>query len=118
MLSAEVRSLEACNHPIDWSEFIEYESPDPYDDFGWFRISVGATEVVGTNDFHVCVSTVRAIGRARRSGSSPGIIVDQFDAQSVSDAVHARVSGIQAHSWDQIVDELRTFAHWEYERDS
>ena len=114
MIRAEVHSLESNDH-TDWSDFVASESPDPYDDFGWFHVTIGATDVDGGNDFQVCVATPRAFGRSKRSGSVPGILVDRFDAQSVRDAVHDRVNSIEAHSWDQIVDELRTFMRWEYE---
>jgi len=114
VIRAEIHSLESNDH-LDWSDFAAYESADPYDDFGWFHVTIGATDIDGGNDFQVCVATPRAVGRAKRSGSVPGILVDRFDAQSVHDAVHDRVNSIKAHSWDQIVNELRTFMRWEYE---
>ena len=114
MIRAEIHSLETNDH-TDWADFVAHVSPDPYDDFGWFHVTVGATDVNGGNDFQVCVSTPRAVNRAKQDGRVPGILVDRFDAQSVHDAVHDRIHAIEAHTWDQIVDECRTFMHWEYE---
>ena len=114
MIRAVVNSLEPNDHD-GWSAFAAHESADPYDDYGWFHITVGATDTDGGNDFQLCVSTPRAVSRAKSDGRTPGILVDRFDAKSVHDAVHNRIQSIEAHSWDQIVDECRTFMHWEYE---
>ncbi len=114
MIRAFVYSLEPNDHD-DWSAFAASESIDPFDDFGWFHVTVGATDVEGGNDFQLCVSTPRAVNRAKLDGAIPGILVDRFDAQSVHNAVHVRICSIEVHTWDQIVDECRTFMHWEYE---
>ena len=112
-MRAQILSLESNNH-LDWESFARYQSPDPYDDFGWFRVTIGASDVDGGNDFQVCVATPRADGRIKRSGSVPGILVDRFDADTVSKAVRERVESIEG-SWEQIVDQLRRFMRWEYE---
>ncbi len=114
VIHAVVHSLEPNDHD-GWSAFAAHETADPYDDFGWFHITVGASDTKGGNDFQLCVATRRAVGRARRSGSIPGILVDRFDAKSVHIAAHDRIQSIEAHSWNQIVDECRTFMRWEYE---
>jgi len=114
VIRAEIHSLESNDH-TDWSDFVAHESPDPYDVFGWFHVTIGANDIDGGNDFQVCVSTPRAVNRAKVSGSVPGILVDRFDAQSIQTAVHDRVTAIKAHTWDQFVDELRTFMRWEYD---
>ena len=114
VIRAVVNSLEPNDHD-GWSAFAAHESADPYDDYGWFHVTVGATDTDGGNDFQLCVSTPRAVSRAKSDGRTPGILVDRFDAKSVHDAVHNRIQSIEAHSWDQIVDECRTFMHWEYE---
>ena len=69
----------------------------------------------GGTDFQVCVATPRAAGRIKRSGSVPGILVDQFDADTVVRAIHDRVSGVNGHTWEQLLAELRTFMLWEYD---
>ena len=114
VIRAVIHSLETNDHD-DWSAFAAHESVDPYDDFGWFHVTIGATGIEGGNDFQLCVSTPRAVTRAKHDGAVPGILVDRFDAQSVYDAVHARIKSIEFHTWDQIVNECRTFMHWEYE---
>ena len=114
MIRAVIKSMNAVGQ-LSWSDFAAYESPDPFDDFGWFHVTVGATDTEGGNDFQVCVATPRAVARARHSGATPGILVDRFDADSVHAAIHDRVGAITGHSWGQIVDQLRSFMRWEYE---
>lgn len=114
MLQAEIHHLESNDH-LKWSDFADYESPDPFDHAGWFSVTVGASGIEGGNDFQVCVATPRAVGRIKRSGAIPGILVDQFDAQSVRNAIYARVTSVRGGTWQQIVDQLRTFMLWEYE---
>ena len=113
-MQAAIRYLESNDH-LTWDAFARQESADPYDDYGWFHVTVGASGVDGSNDFQVCVATPRAVGRARRSGSNPGILVDKFDASSVRQAIFNRVVSVEGHDWDQIVAQLRTFMLWEYE---
>jgi hypothetical protein len=74
-MHAEIHHLES-NDYFEWSDFARYESPDPYDDYGWFHVTVGAAGIEGGNDFQVCVATPRAVGRVKRSGSVPGILID------------------------------------------
>lgn len=119
MIQAAVQSI--CPNDFDgWAEFELYDSPDPYDDFSWFTLTIGlAGGLMGEeagNNFQVCVSTPRAVSRAKKIGNHvPGILVDQFDAKSVEFAIRKRVSTIEAHSWMQIVEQLRQFMIWEYE---
>lgn len=78
LMQAEIHHLESNDH-VDWNDFIRYQSPDPYDDFGWFHVTVGAAGESGGNNFQVCVATPRAVGRIKRDGLVPGILVDQFE---------------------------------------
>lgn len=113
-MQAEIHHLES-NDYLDWVDFVRYESPDPYDDYGWFHVTVGATGVDGGNDFQVCVATPRAVGRIKRTGNVPGILVDYFDAATVRKAIVDRVTSVKGNTWEQIIDQLREFMHWEYE---
>jgi hypothetical protein len=113
-MHAEIHCLES-NDFLDWKDFAEYQSRDPYDDYGWFHVTVGATDVEGSNDFQVCVATPRAVGRIKRTGAIPGILVDYFDAATVRNAVHVRIESVKGSSWDEIVAQLRKFMRWEYE---
>ena len=113
-MEAEIQHLGSIDFP-DWSDFERYESADPYDDYGWFDVTVGSLGMEGGNDFQVCVATPRAVGRVKRTGCVPGIIVDHFDADSVHQAIHDRVASVTGHSWHQIVNQLRKFMVWEYE---
>jgi hypothetical protein len=113
-VQAEVQSI--CPNDFDgWQGFLEYKSPDPYDDFSWFTLTIGLVGEEASNNFQVCVATPRAIPRVKDSGYIPGILVDHFDAKSIEKAIHERVASLQAHAWFQIVDHLREFMHWEYE---
>ncbi|MEI7461655.1 MAG: Imm8 family immunity protein [Pirellula sp.] len=114
MIEARVICLESNDHD-DWADFEQKTVSDPYNDFGWFHITVGATNVDGGNDFQVCIATKPAIGRARRSGSVPGIIVDRFDAETIRKAVTDTVQCIQEDSWDRTIERLCEFMIWEYE---
>ena len=113
-MEAEIQHLES-NDFTNWSDFERYESADPCDDYGWFHVTVGPLGMEGGNDFQVCVATPRAVGRVKQAGFAPGILVDHFDAESVHNAIHARVTSINGHTWNDIVDQLRRFMHWEYE---
>lgn len=114
MKRAVIHHLEPNDH-VDWTAFAEHESPDPYDDCGWFHVTIGATDNVGANDFQLCVATPRSVGRVKQSGSEPGIIVDRFDAATVRKAIYERVTSIEGLSWEEIVEQLRKFMRWEYE---
>lgn len=113
-MRAEVRHLASNVHP-DWQDFVDDPSPDPWDDYGWFHVTVGASDVDGGNDFQVCVATPKAIKRLRREAMGPGIVVERFDAASVRAAIHERIATVEGDSWDEIVEQLRVFMRWEYE---
>jgi Immunity protein 8 len=113
-LQPEIRCLQSNNH-IDWEDFFQYNSPDPYDDYGWFHLTIGVLGETGGNNFQVCVATPRAVARIKQEGFIPVILVDQFDAATVEQAIRERVTSIRAYSWDQLVDQLRAFMRWEYE---
>jgi len=114
MLRAEVHNLQSNDH-LDWSDFERSEAADLYDAYGWFHITIGAAGIEGGNDFQLCVATRRAVSRVKRSGAIPGLLVDRFDATTIQDAIKDRISAITAASWEQLVDQLRTFMLWEYE---
>ncbi len=113
-MKAEIRHLESNDH-ANWDDFVRYQSPDPSDDYGWFHLTIGTAGVTGSNDFQVCVATPRAMGRIKRNGFVPGILVEAFDPEKVEKAIRDRIDSICAHSWEQLVDRLREFMHWEYE---
>ena len=113
-MKAEIHYLESLDH-FEWSEYENAHSLDPYDDYGWFHVTIGATDVLGGNDFQVCVATPRAVGRLKQSGIFPGVIVDRFDARCVEQAIGERVEAISGDNWNDIVWRLREFMKWEYE---
>jgi hypothetical protein len=114
MVQTEVQHI-CPNDFDDWSAFERYDSPDPYDDFSWFTLTIGLVGEGAGDNFQVCVATPRAVSRVRESGQLPGVLVDRFDAETVSRALRERVASIVAHEWVQVVDQLREFMVWEYE---
>ena len=113
-MQAEIHSLESMDH-TNWDDFVCYRSADPYDDYGWFHLTIGSSGVTGGNDFQVCVATPRSVGRLKHDGFVPGILVDRFDAATVEKAIRDRIDLVAGHSWEQIVDQLQEFMRWEYE---
>lgn len=104
------------NDFLSWEEFRRYSSPDPWDDFGWFTLDVGADDEDGTNLFQVLVSTPAVVSRAiGDAGEFQGILVDRFDADEIQRVLRDRIASIRCHTWNDIVEELRTFSLWEYE---
>jgi hypothetical protein len=113
-MRAQIFHLEPLDH-AGWEAFVQYQSPDPYDDYGWFNLTIGAADEDGANNFLACVATPRAVGRVKRAGFLPCILVDHFDAQTVARALHARVNSVHGHTWEELVDRLRQCMRWEYE---
>lgn len=113
-MQAKILYLES-NSYSSWEEFANSASDDPFDDFGWFHVTVGTEETDGGNDFQLCIATPKAVGRAKHNSSVPGLIVDRFNANTIKLALTHKISSIQANSWEEIVDQLRAFMHWEYE---
>jgi len=113
-MQAKVLYLESNNH-LSWEEFENYTPVDPFDAYGWFHVTVGAGETDGGNDFQICVATPKAVGPAQHAGSVSGLIIGRFDAGTIKAALTEKISSIQGHTWEEIVDQLRTFMHWEYE---
>ena len=98
-MRAEVKTTSPNDH-LSWDKFAQHESGDPYDDFGWFHVNVGLVGEDAGNDFQVCVSTPRAVGRAKHAGDAPGILVERFDAESVRRAIHDQIAAVTGHSWE------------------
>ncbi|TWU14591.1 hypothetical protein CA54_34600 [Symmachiella macrocystis] len=117
IVEVEVQQIDL-NGFLDWEEFSLYKSPDPYDDFAWFTLTIGVKgeKEKGGNNFQVLVATPKAISRIKsQHGEVPGIIVNHFDPDTVNDEIRRVVSSLQGHSWEQFVDQLCQIMHWEYE---
>jgi hypothetical protein len=114
-MRAELRGIDP-NDFFDWGAFVAAERPEPWDDFGWFTLSIGPEGDPGTELFQVLVATPAAVSRARgKSGRFRGIVVDSFEPEAVAAALHEHVSSVEGHSWRQMVEQLRRCMLWEYE---
>ncbi len=113
MLKAKVYSIRSNDHTID---FFRYEPIDPWDDFAWFSVDVGTTDMNGQDAFQCLVTTTRARHRAiAGSTDSRCVVVDPFSPQLIVDTLTDRINGIEGIEWCNVVDQLRRFMHWEYE---
>lgn len=110
----DVRYIESTQY-IDWEEFVRYQSPDPWDDYGGFTVTVGEVGDEAGSNFQVCVATPRAVGRMKRLDERPGILVDHYDPETVERAIIEKVTALKGNDYQDVIDQLRKFMHWEYE---
>jgi hypothetical protein len=59
---------------------------------------------IGGIELQVCVVSPIAVGRIKRNGFVPRIVVDRFGTQALNKAILYRVNSIRGNSWEQIVD--------------
>ena len=110
----EVQPISPNDH-LEWDDFLRYQSPDPFDDYGWFHVTIGEVGDRAGSDFQVCVATPQAIGRLKQQGDRPGILVDHYNAETVRQAIIDKVESLKGNHYQELIDQLRTFMHWEYE---
>ncbi len=112
MLRAEVRDIVA-NDLDKWELWIP---SDPLQVYQWFTISVGVVGQYGADNFQLAAATRE--GRPRKSKHFSGIIVDEWNCDSVSNAIVEYVSSICGDTWEDIVRRLEEVCYWEYSRRS
>jgi hypothetical protein len=114
-VTAELRWIAPNDYP-GWDAFVAAERPDPWDDFGWFTVGIGAEGAEGTNNFQVLVATPAAASRAQGDGTRfKGVIVDAFEPDAILATLREYVSGIPGNCWEDILTRLRRDMYWEYE---
>ena len=116
MLRAELREISP-NDYFGWEAFASSDRPEPWDDFGWFVLSIGVEGQEGSYLFQVLVATPAAVTRARKDdGHRRVLVVDSFAPDDLAAALKEHVSSITAPTWDGIVEQLQRTMYWEYEK--
>ena len=114
-MRAQLRFIES-NDTLDWETFAARESPDPWNDCGWFTLGVGNDGEQGTDLFEVVVCTPSAKHQTIDGHQKfRGIIVDSFEPEVISAALHDFVDSISGRDWPECVRQLQTALRWEYE---
>jgi hypothetical protein len=116
MLRAELRDIRP-NDYEDWKAFAAAEHPEPWDEFAWFVLEIGAEGQEGSNLFQILVATHAAVPRAKGTDTHRRVlVVDSFEPKALETALRSYISLLAANNWDQIVERLRTNMYWEFER--
>jgi len=114
-MRAELRAIEPNDFP-GWDAFAAADRPTPWDDFGWFTLSIAPEGDPGSDLFQVLVATPAAISRAKgNSARFRGLVVDSFEPSIIAETLRDHIASLQAHTWDGMVDQLRCTMHWEFE---
>jgi Immunity protein 8 len=114
-MRAELRAIDPNDYP-GWDAFAAADRPTPWDDFGWFTVSIAPEGDPGADNFQVLISTPAAISRAKAdSGRFRGLVVDSFGPQVIARTLRDHIASLQALTWEDLVDQLRRTMHWEYE---
>jgi hypothetical protein len=110
-MRAEIRSIEANDIP----EWPHWSSSDPTNELRYFTISIGSPAESGADLFQVAVATPTGIRERQIKQKYVGLVVDRFESIVVEQAIRDFVESCDAHTWESIVNNLRTRMHWEYE---
>ena len=118
-MRAELRDVSPNDYP-GWEAFASSERPEPWDDFGWFELSIGPEGDKGCDLFQVLVTTPAAVSRAkldckRHHKEFRCLLVETFEPDVIAKALRDHVSGLTALTWDGLVKQLRRSMYWEYE---
>ena len=114
-MRAHLRFIES-NDTLDWQTFASQESPDPWDDFGWFTTGIGPEGAEGTDLFQVVVTTPAAKHKTLDEDQTfRGIVVDAFEPKTIEEAIRRFVASVAGSDWPHCVRQLQTAMRWEYE---
>jgi hypothetical protein len=115
VMRAELRAIEPNDYP-GWDAFVAANRPTPWDDFGWFTLSIAPEGDAGADYFQVLIATPAAVSRAKgKSGAFRGLVVNTFEPAVVAQTLRDQISSLQALTWQDLVDQLRRTMLWEYE---
>jgi hypothetical protein len=114
-MEAQLRFIES-NDTLDWETFAERESPDPWNDWGWFTVGVGPENEQGADLFQVVVCTAAAKHKTIDGNKAfRGIVVESFDPETIKIRLHEFVDSVSGLDWPDCVRQLQAALHWEYE---
>lgn len=114
-MKAQLHDIAPNDH-VNWASFAAHPSADPWDDYGWFSLTIGPHDDPGTNYFQVLVATPAAAGRARgKDRFFRGILVETFEPAVIEQTLRTYVESLRACHWQELVDQLRKVMCWEYE---
>ena len=109
-MRATVRGIQANDLP-DWPNW----SPvSPADEFQWFTVAVGPVGGPGADNFQVAVATSRGLRERRRDVKFIGLVVHRFEPEVVEQAIRGFVEGLQAPTWEGVVEWLQRHMLWEF----
>ena len=115
MYEVEPKSISS-NDFFEWDDFLKYVSPNPFDECGWFDVTIGEVGVSGGTEFQVLVSTPKAIKRARSDNRRfKGIVVDEFTPSKVTEVIERAIKDAASMTWGETLSKLREFGDWEYD---
>jgi Immunity protein 8 len=115
-MRAELRHISPNEFP-DWQSFASAAHPEPWDEFGWFVLDIGVEGQEGTTLFEALVATPAAVPRAKSNDKQRRVlVVDSFEPEALAAALKGHVSAVNAHTWDDVVEQLRRNMYWEYEK--
>ena len=116
MIRAELRHISP-NDYQNWEEFAAVEHPQPWDEFGWFILDIGAEGEAGTTLFQALVTTPAAKGRAKENERDRRmLVVPSFEPEDLARELREYVGSVTGSSWSDVVEQLRCTMYWEYER--
>lgn len=115
-MKAELRSIDPNDFAGGWPAFVARPSAHPWDNYGWFTLTIGPEGDPGTNYFQVLVSTPTAAARARgQARYFRGLLVDSFEPSLIEQTLSSYVESLRGVDWQDLVDQLRRVSLWEYE---
>jgi Immunity protein 8 len=114
-MRAELRAIEPNDYP-GWDAFVAADRPTPWDDFGWFTLSIAPEGDPGADNFQMLVATPAAISLAKgNSGAFRGLVVNTFEPAVIAQTLRDHIASLQALTWQDLVDQFRRTMFWEYE---
>src|SRR5260370_1418527 len=92
-MHAELKHISP-NDFLDWEAFAAAERPEPWDDFGWFTLSIGHEGGEGADLFQVLVYTPATVSRAKGEVGFRGVVVEMFEPEVIARTLREHVSAV------------------------
>ena len=114
-MRAQLRFIES-NDTLDWDTFAERETPEPWNDWGWFTLGIGPKDEEGTDLFQVVICTPAAKHKTIDGHEEfRGIVVDSFEPDTIKTELQEFVDSVSGLDWTDCVRQLQASLRWEYE---